>query len=90
MAPSDGLEPSREAPGGVEPRKGTIHTFRALARLKREGIDAVLVIVGGQSFQDYTPYREHALALLPRFSWAASARRHQQIYAEVRGSSPEA
>jgi glycosyltransferase-like protein len=53
------------AVGGVEPRKGTVHAFRALSRLKREGIDAVLAVVGGHSFQDYAPYREAALALLP-------------------------
>lgn len=50
--------------GGVEPRKGTVHAFRALARLRREGVDAVLAIVGGHSFQDYAPYREAALAEL--------------------------
>lgn len=53
------------AVGGVEPRKGTVHAFRALARLKRSGVDAVLAVVGGHSFQDYTPYREAALGLLP-------------------------
>ncbi|MHC8504543.1 MSMEG_0565 family glycosyltransferase [Pseudonocardia artemisiae] len=54
------------AVGGVEPRKGTVHAFRALAQLKRErGPRAVLAIVGGHSFQDYTAYREAALASLP-------------------------
>jgi glycosyltransferase-like protein len=53
------------AVGGVEPRKGSVHAFQALARLKREGIDAVLAVVGGHSFQDYAAYREEALALLP-------------------------
>jgi glycosyltransferase-like protein len=53
------------AVGGVEPRKGSVHAFRALARLRREGIDAVLAVVGGHSFQDYTAYRDAALALLP-------------------------
>lgn len=51
--------------GGVEPRKGSVHAFRALARLRREGVDAVLAVVGGHSFQDYTAYRESALAMLP-------------------------
>lgn len=51
--------------GGVEPRKGSVHAFRALSRLRRDGVDAVLAVVGGHSFQDYTPYREAALALLP-------------------------
>ncbi|GEL20936.1 MSMEG_0565 family glycosyltransferase [Pseudonocardia asaccharolytica] len=52
--------------GGVEPRKGTVHAFRALARLRRElGPVATLAIVGGHSFQDYTAYRDAALASLP-------------------------
>ncbi|MGD9529827.1 MSMEG_0565 family glycosyltransferase [Pseudonocardia sp.] len=51
--------------GGIEPRKGSVHAFRALARLRREGVDAVLAVVGGHSFQDYTAYREAALAMLP-------------------------
>jgi glycosyltransferase-like protein len=53
------------AVGGVEPRKGTVHTFRALARLRRGGVDAVLAVVGGHSFQDYAAYRDASLALLP-------------------------
>ena len=54
------------AVGGVEPRKGSVYAFRALARLKRE-LDPppVLAVVGGHSFQDYTAYREAALADLP-------------------------
>jgi glycosyltransferase involved in cell wall biosynthesis len=54
------------AVGGVEPRKGSVHAFRALARLARE-LDPppVLAVVGGHSFQDYTAYREAALASLP-------------------------
>ena len=50
------------AVGGIEPRKGTVHAFRALARLRREGLDPVLAIVGGHSFQDFAPYRDAALA----------------------------
>ncbi|GAA2896389.1 MSMEG_0565 family glycosyltransferase [Pseudonocardia halophobica] len=53
------------AVGGIEPRKGTVHAFRALARLRREGLDPMLAIVGGHSFQDFAPYREAALAELP-------------------------
>ena len=51
--------------GGVEPRKGTVHLFRALGRL-RERMDPapVLVVVGGESFQDYTAYRDAAVAEL--------------------------
>lgn len=52
--------------GGVEPRKGSVHAFRALARLKRElDPSPVLVVVGGHSFQDYSAYRDAALASLP-------------------------
>ena len=52
--------------GGVEPRKGSVHAFRALARL-RGVLDPppVLAVVGGHSFQDYTAYRDAALAELP-------------------------
>jgi glycosyltransferase-like protein len=52
--------------GGIEPRKGTRHAFEALAALKRDrGPAASLVVVGGHSFQDYTAYRDEALAALP-------------------------
>ncbi len=53
------------AVGGVEPRKGSVHAFAALSRLKRAGVDAMLAVVGGHSFQDYTAYRDDALAALP-------------------------
>jgi glycosyltransferase-like protein len=52
--------------GGVEPRKGTVTLFEALAELKRRLVPApVLAVVGGHSFQDYRPYRDAALAGLP-------------------------
>ena len=51
--------------GGVEPRKGSIHAFRALSRLRAAGVDAMLAVVGGHSFQDYAAYRERSLAMLP-------------------------
>jgi glycosyltransferase-like protein len=52
--------------GGIEPRKGTVHLFQAMARLVREvEPPPALVVVGGHSFQDYTRYREEALAMLP-------------------------
>ncbi|HZZ45809.1 MAG TPA: MSMEG_0565 family glycosyltransferase [Pseudonocardia sp.] len=54
------------AVGGVEPRKGTVHSFRALSLLRRAGIKATLAVVGGHSFQDYTAYRDASLALLPQ------------------------
>jgi len=54
------------AVGGIEPRKGTMHLFHALAALKRTVFPApVLAIVGDHSFQDYQAYRDECLALLP-------------------------
>jgi glycosyltransferase-like protein len=50
------------AVGGVEPRKGSVHAFRALSQLQP---DAMLAVVGGHSYQDYTAYREAALGALP-------------------------
>lgn len=65
------------AVGGIEPRKGSVHLFQALAILRdrlRDESDRVphagatrqpaLVIIGGHSFQDYRDYRESALALV--------------------------
>ena len=49
--------------GGIEPRKGTDHLFRALSRLRRRWVDPpVLAIVGGHSFQDHSSYRERVIA----------------------------
>jgi glycosyltransferase-like protein len=54
------------AVGGVEPRKGSVYLFEALARLRRELATSVaLAIVGGHSFQDYAAYRNAALGALP-------------------------
>jgi glycosyltransferase-like protein len=58
--------------GGVEPRKGTVYLFQALAELVADaaspgatgGPIPALVIVGGHSFQDYVDYRDKALAML--------------------------
>jgi glycosyltransferase-like protein len=58
------------AVGGVEPRKGSVHAFAALARLRRAGVNAMLAVVGGHSFQDYTAYRDAALATLPALGLA--------------------
>ncbi len=52
------------AVGGIEPRKGTIGLFRALAKVHEHPLQPVLVIIGGHSFQDYTAYRDRALELL--------------------------
>ena len=52
--------------GGIEPRKGSTFLFQAMAILARELDPApALVVVGGHSFQDYTRYRDDALAMLP-------------------------
>jgi len=49
--------------GGIEPRKGTDHLFRALAHLRRRwDRPPVLAIIGGHSFQDHTPYRDRVIA----------------------------
>jgi glycosyltransferase-like protein len=54
------------AVGGIEPRKGSVYLLEAMAMLKRRGRDrAVLVVIGGHSFQDYQAYRDAALARLP-------------------------
>jgi glycosyltransferase-like protein len=52
--------------GGIEPRKGSVFLFQALAILAKEMDPApALVVVGGHSFQDYAAYREEALSMLP-------------------------
>lgn len=54
------------AVGGIEPRKGSVVLFRAMAILARQIHPApALVVVGGHSFQDYGSYRDEALAMLP-------------------------
>ncbi len=51
--------------GGIEPRKGTVFLFQALAELIAEpGPRPALVIIGGHSFQDYVDYQDKALAML--------------------------
>lgn len=53
--------------GGVEPRKGSVYLFEALAELKRTVRPSpVLAVIGGHSFQDYVAYRTAALDALPR------------------------
>jgi glycosyltransferase-like protein len=54
------------AVGGFEPRKGSVFLLQAMATLVKE-IDPppALVVIGGHSFQDYSAYREEALAMLP-------------------------
>jgi glycosyltransferase-like protein len=53
--------------GGVEPRKGTVYLFEALAALVADRHlhpPPALVIAGGHSFQDYQEYHDKALAML--------------------------
>jgi glycosyltransferase-like protein len=53
------------AVGGLEPRKGSDNLVRALAVLRRSGLDPVLAVVGGHSFQDYRAYSDAVRAELP-------------------------
>ena len=54
------------AVGGVEPRKGSVYLFDALGELAATmDRPPMLAMVGGHSFQDYTAYRDAALASLP-------------------------
>jgi glycosyltransferase-like protein len=49
--------------GGIEPRKGSDHLFRALSLLRQRWAEPpVLAIIGGHSFQDHTPYRDRVIA----------------------------
>ncbi|HKE50707.1 MAG TPA: MSMEG_0565 family glycosyltransferase [Actinomycetes bacterium] len=51
------------AVGGIEPRKGSVELFEALARLRDElEPSPMLAVIGGQSFQDHQAYRDRALA----------------------------
>ncbi len=52
--------------GGIEPRKGTDHLFRAMSLL-RQRLDKppVLAIIGGHSFQDHAEYRRRVIATMP-------------------------
>ncbi len=54
------------AVGGLEPRKGSDNLVRALAAVRRSGLDPVLAVLGGHSFQDYRAYRDAVLAELAR------------------------
>ncbi|MGH2593326.1 MAG: MSMEG_0565 family glycosyltransferase [Anaerolineae bacterium] len=56
--------------GGIEPRKNTLGILEAFARartnLLARGEDAALVIAGGETLFDYSPYRAEFFAALER------------------------
>jgi glycosyltransferase-like protein len=55
------------AVGGLEPRKGSDNLVRALAAVRRRsGLEPVLAVLGGHSFQDYRAYSDAVRAELPR------------------------
>lgn len=48
--------------GGIEPRKGSLELFEALALVKKDLAEPpVLVVIGGHSFRDHSAYRDAAL-----------------------------
>ncbi len=48
--------------GGIEPRKGSLELFEALALVKKELAEPpALVVIGGHSFRDHSAYRDAAL-----------------------------
>jgi glycosyltransferase-like protein len=51
--------------GGIEPRKGSDTLVHAVALLRDGGLNPVLAVVGGHSFQDYRAYRDRVFSLLP-------------------------
>ncbi|HEY2225031.1 MSMEG_0565 family glycosyltransferase [Actinomycetospora sp.] len=51
------------AVGGIEPRKGTRDLVAAMAALADRGVEAPLVVAGGDTLFDYRPYREDVFAL---------------------------
>jgi glycosyltransferase-like protein len=54
--------------GGIEPRKNTIRLLRAFEHVKHtldmKGRKSVLLLAGGETLLDYTPYRQEFFALL--------------------------
>ncbi|MFL5806601.1 MAG: MSMEG_0565 family glycosyltransferase [Roseiflexaceae bacterium] len=56
--------------GGIEPRKNTTRLVTAFSRVRRElelkGRRSVLLLAGGETLLDYTPYRDEFFALLSR------------------------
>jgi glycosyltransferase-like protein len=54
--------------GGIEPRKNTVRLLRAYQRVKQaldeQGQPSVLLLAGGETMLDYTPFRQEFFALL--------------------------
>jgi glycosyltransferase involved in cell wall biosynthesis len=63
MSVGAGRRPLVLSVGGLEPRKGSDNLVRALADLRRRsGLEPVLAVLGGHSFQDYRAYRDAVVA----------------------------
>ena len=64
--------------GGVEPRKNTVRLLRAFERLMRElervGRASILLLPGGETLLDHTPYRQEFLAALAASGLATAQR----------------
>ena len=64
--------------GGVEPRKNTVRLLRAFERLSRElervGRASILLLPGGETLLDHTPYRQEFLAALDASGLATAER----------------
>jgi glycosyltransferase-like protein len=54
--------------GGIEPRKNTVRLVRAFQRVKQaldaHGRQSLLLLAGGETMLDYTPFRQEFFALL--------------------------
>jgi glycosyltransferase-like protein len=72
-----GDEPVVLAVGGVEPRKNTIRTLLAFARLRADVPRARLVIIGGATVLDHGAYRAEYEAALSALPFATRSRVHE-------------
>ena len=56
--------------GGIEPRKNTIRLLQAFEEVKHalemKGRQSILLLAGGETLLDYTPYRQEFFALLEK------------------------
>jgi glycosyltransferase involved in cell wall biosynthesis len=72
-----GDDPVDLAVGGVEPRKNTIRTLLAFARLRAKVPRARLVIIGGATVLDHGAYRERYESALSGLPFATRSRVHE-------------